>query len=100
MEDNLKANVKAIVSIIIACLSILCCCFWSISMIFGVVAVVLGILAIRGDNPNQQDAAIAGIVVGAVGFALAVAVAVMTLMIYMGMADGEIVASVITGILS
>ena len=77
MQENHKTNIPAIISLILSILSIICCCIWYISLVMGIVAVVLGVLGLRSNNPNQKDAAIAGIVVGAVGFALAVSVAVM-----------------------
>lgn len=99
MQDDWKANVKAIVSLVLACLSVLCCCAWYLSLALGVAAVVLGILGVRDENPNQQDAAIAGIVVGAVGIALAVTVAAIVIMAYSGIANGDIVAAIGSGIL-
>ena len=42
---------------------------------------VLGILGLRDDNPNQEDAAIAGIVVGIVGILVAIAVAVLCIVL-------------------
>ena len=84
MQENYKTNIPAIISLILSILSILCCCVWYVSLIMGIVAVVLGILGLRSANPNQKDAAIAGIVVGAVGFALAVSVAIMNIMILSG----------------
>ena len=81
MQENHKTNIPAIISLILSILSIICCCIWYISLVMGIVAVVLGVLT---NNPNQKDAAIAGIVVGAVGFALAVSVAVMYIMILSG----------------
>ena len=65
MQDDWKANVKAIVSLVLACLSVVCCCAWYISLILAVAAIVFGILGYRDENPNQKDAAIAGIIVGA-----------------------------------
>ena len=65
MQENYKTNAKAIVSLILSILSILCCCVWYVGFVLGVVAVILGILAVRGENPRQKDAGIAGIVVGA-----------------------------------
>lgn len=40
-----------------------------------------GILGLRDDNPNQEDAAIAGIVVGVAGVILAIVVAVLLIKI-------------------
>ena len=81
MNEESRANGKAIASMIISIVSILCCCVWYVGLIVGVVALVLGILAYRDENPNQKDMAIAGIVVGATGVAVAVAVAVMDIYI-------------------
>lgn len=86
MQDDWKANVKAIVSLVLACLSVVCCCAWYISLILAVAAIVFGILGYRDENPNQKDAAIAGIIVGAVGLALAVTVATMVIILYSGVA--------------
>lgn len=97
MQENYKANVKAIVSLILSILSVICCCLWYFSLILGIVAVVLGILGLRSENPNQKDAAIAGIVVGAVGFALAVSVAIMRIMILSGVAGAGTTASLGAG---
>lgn len=82
MQDDWKANVKAIVSLILSILSIVCCCFWYVSLILAIAAIVLGILGYRDENPNQTDAAIAGIVVGAVGLALSVTVAILYIMVF------------------
>lgn len=97
MQEH-KTNVKAIISLVLSILSVLCCCVWYISLILGIVAVVLGVLGVRTENPNQKDAAIAGIVVGAVGFALAVASAVMYIMVLYGV-SGASTAAVGSGIL-
>mgnify|MGYP003273870904 CR=1 FL=1 len=43
--------------------------------------IVFGILGLRDDNPNQEDAAIAGIVVGVAGVILAIVVAVLLIKI-------------------
>lgn len=93
MQGNDTANIKAIISLILSILSVVCCCFWYVSLVMGVIAVVLGILGLRSDNPNQKDAAIAGIVVGAVGFALAVSVAVMYIMVLSGVSAGSSTAA-------
>lgn len=87
MQDDWKANVKAIVSLVLACLSVVCCCAWYISLILAVAAIVFGILGYRDENPNQKDAAIAGIIVGAVGLALTVTVATMVIILYSGVAS-------------
>lgn len=47
----------------------------------GVLGIVFGILGLRDDNPNQEDAAIAGIVVGVAGVILAIVVAVLLIKI-------------------
>lgn len=87
MQEYAKTNVPAIISLILSILSVLCCWVWYISLIFGIVAVVLGILGVRSDNPRQKDAAIAGIVVGAVGFALAMSVAIMRILVLSGVSN-------------
>ena len=46
-----------------------------------VLDIVFGILGLRDDNPNQEDAAIAGIVVGVAGVILAIVVAVLLIKI-------------------
>ena len=46
-----------------------------------VLGIVFGILGLRDDNPNQEDAAIAGIVVGVAGVILAIVVAVLLIRI-------------------
>ena len=74
-----KTNVKAIVALILGILSVLCCCVWYAGLVEGIVAVVLGILGYRDENPRQKDAAIAGIVLGAVGVALAISTAVVAI---------------------
>jgi len=90
MYDEWKANVKAIVSLILSILSILCCCAWYASLILGVVGLILGILGYRDENPNQKDVAIAGIVIGATGVALGVATAVMSIFIMQQSATVEV----------
>lgn len=92
MQGN-KTNVKAIVSLVLACLSIVCCCVWYVGMVLGLVAVILGILAIRDNQAQKSDMAIAGIVVGGVGFALGAAIAIVYLLIYSGMMAGNVHAS-------
>lgn len=47
----------------------------------GSACIVFGILGLRDDNPNQEDAAIAGIVVGVAGVILAIVVAVLLIKI-------------------
>ena len=46
-----------------------------------VLGIVFGIFGLRDDNPNQEDAAIAGIVVGVAGVILAIVVAVLLIKI-------------------
>lgn len=87
MQENYKTNVKAILSLVLSILSIVCCCLWYVGFIIGIVAVILGILAVRGDNPRQKDAGIAGIVVGSVGVALGITMAVITIMLNNAVSD-------------
>ena len=93
MQEN-KTNVKEIISLILACLSIICCCVWYAGMLLGLAAVILGILAIRDNTVKSSDIAIAGIVVGGVGFALGAAVAIILMLVYSGVAAGVTSASV------
>lgn len=95
MQENYKTNVKAIISLILSILSILCCCLWYVGFVIGIVAVILGILAVRGENPRQKDAGIAGIVVGAVGVALGITMAVLTILLNNTVADSGITAMAI-----
>ena len=81
MHNNGKTNGKALVSLSLACISLVCCIQWSISLVLGILAIVFGILGLRDENPNQEDAAIAGIVIGIVGFILAVVVALLYIQI-------------------
>ncbi len=81
MQNKGKTNGKAIVSLTLACLSMACCVQWSVSLLLAVMAIVFGIMGLRDENPNQEDAAIAGIVVGIVGVLLAVLVAVLLIRI-------------------
>lgn len=81
MHNDGRTNGKALVSLSLACLSLVCCVQWSISLTLAVLAIVFGILGLRDENPNQEDAAIAGIVVGIVGLLMSIFVAV--LFIYM-----------------
>lgn len=97
MQENYKANAKAIISLILSILSILCCCFWYLGFILGVVAVILGILAVRGENPRQKDAGIAGIVVGTVGVALGITMAVMQILLNGAMTDVSVTAMAVMG---
>lgn len=50
-------------------------------LVMAVLGIVFGILGLRDDNPNQEDAAIAGIVVGVAGVILAIVVAVLLIKI-------------------
>lgn len=77
MYNNRKTNGKALVSLSLSCISLVCCIQWSISLALAVLAIVFGILGLRDENPNQEDAAIAGIVVGIVGLLLSIIVAVL-----------------------
>lgn len=86
MQEEKKTNVKAILSIILAVASVVCCCVWWLSVMLGIAAVVAGILGYRGDNPNLRDLAMAGIIVGAVGVAIAAANVIMQVLVYMQMA--------------
>lgn len=92
MQEN-KTNVKAIISLVLACLSIICCCIWYVGMILGIAAVILGILALRDNKVPKSDVAIAGIVVGGVGIAMGIAVAIMYILVYSGIAAGDISAT-------
>lgn len=89
METNNRPNTKAIASLVMSCLSVINCCLWQLAILCAVVGIVLGILALRDENPKHKDLAIAGVVVGAVGLALCVAIVVLS--IYMYSASGEIV---------
>lgn len=84
MQNNEKTNGKALVSLSLACISLVCCIQWSISLLLAILAIVFGILGLRDENPNQEDAAIAGIVIGIVGFILAVVVALLYIQILRG----------------
>lgn len=61
MQQNRQTNAKAIASLVLSCASMICCMQWSISLVMAVLGIVFGILGLRDDNPNQEDAAIAGI---------------------------------------
>jgi predicted Co/Zn/Cd cation transporter (cation efflux family) len=65
-------------------------------MLFGLAAIVLGIFAQRDNFAPKSDLAIAGIVVGAVGFALGIAVAVCYIIIYDGVASAGTVSAVLS----
>ena len=92
MQENYKTNAKAIVSLILSILSVLCCCVWYVGFVLGVVAVILGILAVRGENPRQKDAGIAGIVVGGVGVALGITMAVMQILVSNAVSEAGVTA--------
>ena len=81
MQQNRQTNAKAIASLVLSCASMICCMQWSISLVMAVLGIVFGILGLRDDNPNQEDAAIAGIVVGVAGVILAIVVAVLLIKI-------------------
>ena len=79
MQDNRGTNGNAAASLAMACVSMACCVQWSVSLLLAVLAIVFGILGLRDENPKQEDAAIAGIVVGVVGVVMAVLVAVLVI---------------------
>lgn len=81
MQQNRQTNAKAIASLVLSCASMICCMQWSISLVMAVLGIVFGILGLRDDNQNQEDAAIAGIVVGVAGVILAIVVAVLLIKI-------------------
>lgn len=81
-----KTDTKAIVSLVLSCLSIVCCCVWYIGMALGLAAIVVGILSLNDKRYEKSDMAIAGIVVGSVGFALGAVVAITYIMVYTGLA--------------
>lgn len=81
MQDT-RTNWMAIWSLVLSIISILCCIAWWAALVIAAASVIMGIIGLRSDNPNQKDAAIAGIVVGAVGFALSLTVAVIRIMMY------------------
>ena len=77
MQQNRQTNAKAIASLVLSCASMICC----VQLVMAVLGIVFGILGLRDDNPNQEDAAIAGIVVGVAGVILAIVVAVLLIKI-------------------
>lgn len=81
MQQNRQTNAKAIASLVLSCASMICCMQWSISLVMAVLGIVFGILGLRDDNPNQEDAAIAGIVVGVAGAGVILAIVVAVLLI-------------------
>ena len=81
MQQNRQTNAKAIASLVLSSATKICCVQWSISLVMAVLGFVFGILGLRDDYPNQEDAAIAGIVVGVAGVILAIVVAVLLIKI-------------------
>lgn len=72
MQENKKASGLAIASMVCGIVSIVLCCIWYISIILAIVAVVLGVINnVKG--LGGKGMAIAGIVTGAIGIILAVA---------------------------
>ena len=88
--QNDNVNIKSIASLIVSIFSICCCCFWYMSIILGVVALILGVLALNDKNQAQEDSAIAGIVVGAVGIALGVFVGIMYVVMLNNYSQAEV----------
>lgn len=82
MDNKPKNNIKAIGSLVCSCAAVINCCMWYIAVLCAIVGIVLGILALRDENPKQKDLAIAGIVVGVVGLAIGITMAVMYIMMY------------------
>lgn len=81
IQNDWKPNTRALVSMMLSCLSLLCCFEWIVSLILAMAGLVFGILGLRDENPNQEDAAIAGIVVGIVGILVAIAVALICIVL-------------------
>lgn len=90
METHNKPNGKAIASLVVSCVSVINCCVWYLAILCAVVGIVLGILALRGDNKRQQELAVAGIVIGGVGLALGIVVAVLYILMYSAAGDGSL----------
>lgn len=88
METGNRLNGKAVASLIVSCISVINCCIWYLAILCAVIGIVLGVLALRDGNKKQQDLAVAGIVVGGVGLALGVVIAVLTIMIMSASGDG------------
>ena len=89
MENKGNINGKADVSLVVSCISVLAgCCIWYLAILCRVVSIVFGILALRGENKNQQDMAIAGIVVGGTGMAIGIVAAVLYIMLYSAAGGG------------
>lgn len=84
MVQKEKPNLLAIFSLVAGILSVVCSCAWYFSILFGVAAVVMGIISLRGNIEKLKDLATVGVVVGATGIALSVAVAIVNIMIYSG----------------
>lgn len=88
METRNRLNGKAIASLIVSCISVVYCCVWYLAILCAVIGIVLGVLALRDGSNKQQDLAVAGIVVGGVGLALGIVIAVLTIMIISASGDG------------
>lgn len=88
METGNRLNGKAVASLIVSCISVINCCIWYLAILCAVIGIVLGVLALRDGSKKQQDLAVAGIVVGGVGLALGVVIAVLTIMIMSASGDG------------
>lgn len=80
METENKLNGKAIASLVVSCISVVNCCLWYAAILCAVIGIVLGILALRDGTKRQQDLAVAGIVVGSVGLALGIVIAVLIML--------------------
>lgn len=90
METKNRPNGKAIASLVVSCISVLNCCVWYLAIACGVIGVVLGVLALRDDYEYQKDLAVAGVVVGGVGFALGVVSALLFILLFSASGDGTI----------
>ena len=86
MQENKTTNWMAIWSLILSILSFVCCCAWWMSLVLGATAVILGVIGLRSGNPNQTDAAIAGIVVGATGAVMGLGIAAFRIFLYANLA--------------
>ncbi len=74
-----KASGLAIASLVCGILSLVCCCVWYLSVILAIVALVLGIVNnVKGFGGRGM--AIGGIVTGAIGLVLAIAIIVLALL--------------------
>lgn len=87
METRSNLNGKAIASLIVSCISVINCCIWYLAILCAVIGIVLGVLALRDESRKQQDLAVAGIVVGGVGLALGIVIAVLMIMIFSAAGD-------------